>query len=70
MTYIYLDNKKNFSHYTKFDFALELLLKVRTEHSKRMVNIGPSNLSHVSKRPLQCIEVIACDAGHNVEVTF
>ena len=41
-----------------------------TENSKGMKDVGTSNISHVSKNPLQCIQVTTPYAGHVVEVTF
>ena len=41
-----------------------------TENNKGMKDVGTSNVSHVSRKPLQCIQVAAPYAGHAVEVTF
>ena len=40
------------------------------ENSKGMKDVGTSNVSHVSRKPLQCIQVTTPYAGHVVEVTF
>ena len=41
-----------------------------TENSKEMDGDDPSNDSHISRKPLQCIHVITPYAGHIVEVTL
>ena len=41
-----------------------------TENSERMKDVGTSNVSLVSKKPLQYIQLITPYAGHVVEVTF
>ena len=41
-----------------------------TENSKGMKDVGTSNVSHVSRNPLQCIQVTTPYTGHVVEVTF
>ena len=41
-----------------------------TEDSKGMKDVGTSNVSHVSRKPLQCMQVKTPYAGHVVEVTF
>ena len=41
-----------------------------TENSKGMKDIETSNVSHVSRKPLQYIHITTPYAGHVVEVTF
>ena len=41
-----------------------------TEKSKGMNDLSASNVSHVSRKPLQCIHVTTPYAGHVVKVTF
>ena len=41
-----------------------------TKNSKGMKDVGTSNVSHVSRDHLQCIQVTTPYAGHVVEVTF
>ena len=40
------------------------------ENSKGMKDVSASNVSHLSRNPLQCIGVTIPYAGHVVEVTF
>ena len=40
------------------------------ENRKGMKGVGTSSVSHVSRKPLQCIGVTTPIAGHVVEVTF
>ena len=44
--------------------------QMTTDNSKIMKDVGASNVSHVSRNPLQCIQVTTQYAGHIVEVTF
>ena len=41
-----------------------------TENSQGMKDIGTSNVSQVSKKPLQWIQITTPYAGHVVEVTL
>ena len=41
-----------------------------TEDRKGMKHAGTSNVSHVSRKPLQCIDVTTPVASQVVEVTF
>ena len=41
-----------------------------TEKRKRMKDVSTSNVSHVSRKPLHCMQVTTLYAGHVVEVTF
>ena len=40
------------------------------ENSKGMKDLSASSVSHVSRKPLQCIHITTPYAGHVVEVTF
>ena len=40
------------------------------ENNKEMKDLSATNVSHVSKKPLQCIHITTPYAGHVVEVTF
>ena len=40
------------------------------ETSKEMKDLSASDLSHVSRKSLQCIHITTPYAGHVVEVTF
>ena len=41
-----------------------------TENRKEMKDVGTSHVSHVSRNPLQCIQVTTPYAGHVIEVMF
>ena len=41
-----------------------------TENSKGRKDVGTSNISHVSREPLECIHVTTPYIGHIVKVTF
>ena len=41
-----------------------------TKNSKALKDVGTSNVSHVSRKPLQCVHIITPYAGYIVEVTF
>ena len=41
-----------------------------TENSKRMKGVGTSNVSHVSRKPLQYIHVTTPYVGHVAELTL
>ena len=44
--------------------------QMAAENSTRTRNVCTSNLSHSSRKLLQCIHVITRDAGHAVRVIF
>ena len=60
------------SHLFEFDFPLTTgkRTQVTKEYSKGMKDLSASNVSHVSRKPLQCIYITTPYAGHVVEVTF
>ena len=41
-----------------------------TENREGIKDAGNSNVNHVSRKPLQCIQVTTPYVGHVVEVTF
>ena len=60
------------SHLLKPDFALTSgkHTQMTKENSKGMRDLSASNVSHVSRKPLQCIHISTPYAAHIVEVTF
>ena len=60
------------SHLLESDFALtsDKHTQMTKENSKGMKDLSASNVSHVSRKPLQCIHITTPYAGHVVEVTF
>ena len=60
------------SHLLESDFALTTgkHTQMTKENSKGMKDVNASNLSHVSRKPLQCIHIATPYAVHAVEVTF
>ena len=60
------------SHLLEFDFALTTgkHTQMKKENSKGMKDLSASNVSHVSRKPLQYIDITTSYAGHVVEVTF
>ena len=60
------------SHLLESDFALTpgKHTQMTKENSKGMRDLSASNISHVSRKPLQCIHITTPCAGHVVEVTF
>ena len=60
------------SHLLESDFALTTgkHIQITTENSKGIKNLSALNVSHVSRKPLQCIHIATPNAGHVVEVTF
>ena len=60
------------SHLVEFDFALTTgkHAQMTKENSKGMKDLSALNLSHVSRKPLQCIHITTPYAGHVVGVTF
>ena len=60
------------SHLLVSDFALATgkHTHMTKENGKGMKDVSTSNLSHVSRKPLQCIHITTPYAGHVVEVTF
>ena len=59
------------SHLLEPDFALTTGkgTQMTKENSKGMKDLA-SNVSHVSRKPLQCIHITTPYAGHVAEVTF
>ena len=43
---------------------------MRKENTKGMKYLSASNVSHVSRKSLQCVHITTPYAGHVVEVTF
>ena len=60
------------SHLLESDFALTTGkdTQMTKEDSKGMKDLSASNVSHVSRKPLQCIHITTPYTGHVVEVTF
>ena len=60
------------SHLLESDFALTsgTHTQMTKENSKGMKDLIASNVSHVSRKLLQCIHITILYAGHVVEVTF
>ena len=56
------------SHLLESDFALTTSkhTQMAKENSKGMKDLSASNVSHISRKPLQCIHI----TGHVVEVMF
>ena len=61
-----------FSHLHESDFALTTgkHTQMAKENSKGMKDLSASNVSHVSRKPLQCIHITTPYAVHVVGVTF
>ena len=61
-----------FSHLLESDFALTTGKHTQTtkENRKGMKDLSASNVSHVSRKLLQCIHITTPYASHVVEVTF
>ena len=60
------------SHLLESDFALTTgkHTQMTKENSKGMKDLSASNVSHVSRKPLQCIHITTSYIGHVVEITF
>ena len=60
------------SHLLMYDFALTTSkhTEMTKENSKGMRDLSASNVSHVSRKSLQCIHITTPYAGDVVEVTF
>ena len=60
------------AHFLKSDFGLTIgkLTQMTKENSKEMKDLSASNVSHVSRKSLQCMHITIPYAGHVVEVTF
>ena len=60
------------SHLLESDFALTTgkHTQMMKENSKGMKGLCASKVSHVSRKPLQCIHITTPYAGDVVEVTF
>ena len=60
------------SHLLESDFALTTgkHTQITKENSKGMKDLSASNISHVSRKPLQCIHITTPYTNHFVEVTF
>ena len=61
-----------FSHLLESDFALTTgnHTQMTKENSNGMKDLSASNVSQVSRKPLQCIHITTPYTGHVVEVTF
>ena len=59
-------------HLVECDFALTTgkHAQMTKENSKGMKELSASNVSHISRKPLQCIHIATPYAGDVVEVTF
>ena len=71
VTYTNLNIKQIFLT-SQSDFALKSgkHTQMTAENWKGMKDLGTSNVGHVSRKPLQCIDVTTPVASHIVEVTF
>ena len=60
------------SHLLASNFALTTgkHTQMTKENSKGMKDLSAPNVSHVSRKPLQCIHITTLYAGHVVEVTL
>ena len=60
------------SYLLESDFALTTgkHTQMKKENSKGMKNLSASNVSHVSRKPLQYIHITTPYAGHVVELKF
>ena len=60
------------SHLLESDFALTTGkdTQMTKENSKGMKDLSASNVSHISRKPVQCRHITTPYAGHAVEVTF
>ena len=60
------------SHLLESDFALPTgkHTQITKENSRGMRDLSASNVSHVSRKPLQCMHITTPYTGHVVEVTF
>ena len=61
-----------YSSHFKSDFALitDKPTQMTKENSKEMKDLSASNVSYVSRKPLQRMHITTPFAGHLVEVTF
>ena len=72
MTYTNLNNTQISFDLPEPEFSLNYRknTQMTIENSEGMNDICTSSVSHVSRKPLQCIQVTTPYAGHVVEVTF
>ena len=63
-------HQPDFPHLPQSDFALKYWQRFTDDGKKGMKEAGTSNVSHVSRKPLQCIAATTPVTGHVVEVKF